>query len=86
VLPRSVRTGEARRAGQHLLKPLRQTIESVNWTLKGQLDLERHGGRTPAAILARVLTRILALTAAIWHNDKTGQPVMRSLTIYDHQP
>ena len=35
-------------------------------------------------ILARVLARILALTAAIWHNDKTGQPVMRSLTAYDH--
>ena len=84
VLLRPVRKGEARRAGQHLLKPLRQVIESVNWTLKGQLDLERHGGRTPEGILARVLARILALTAAIWHNDKTAQPVMRSLTAYDH--
>jgi hypothetical protein len=27
---------------------MRQWIESVNDTLKGQLDLERHGGRTPA--------------------------------------
>lgn len=27
--------------------PLRQLIESVNQTLKAQLDLERHGGRTP---------------------------------------
>jgi hypothetical protein len=26
---------------------IRQWIESVNDTLKGQLDLERHGGRTP---------------------------------------
>jgi hypothetical protein len=32
----------------------------------------------------RVLQRILALTAAIWHNDHTGQPVKRSLTAYDH--
>jgi hypothetical protein len=24
------------------------------------------------------------LTAGIWHNDKTGQPVMRSLIAYDH--
>jgi hypothetical protein len=32
----------------------------------------------------RVLQRILALTAAIWHNDTTGQPVMRSLIAYDH--
>jgi hypothetical protein len=84
VLLRPVRKGEAKRAGQQLLKPLRQVIESVNWTFKGQLDLERHGGKTPEGILARVLARILALTAAIWHNDKTGQPVMRSLTDYDH--
>ncbi|MWA06298.1 IS982 family transposase, partial [Actinomadura sp. LD22] len=28
--------------------------------------------------------RILALTAAIWHNDKTGQSIKRSLTAYDH--
>ena len=63
---------------------MRQVIESVNDTLKGQLDLERHGGHTPAGVLVRVLQRILALTAAIWHNDATGQPVMRSLVAYDH--
>ena len=80
ALLRPVRKGEARRAGQGLLKPLRQVIESVNWTLKGQLDLERHGGRTPEGIIAR----ILALTAAIWHNDKTGQDVKRSLVAFDH--
>jgi hypothetical protein len=84
VLLRPVRKGEARRGGQCLLKPLRQVIESVNWTFKGQLDLERHGGRTPEGIIARVLARILALTAAIWHNDKTAQPVKRSLTAFDH--
>lgn len=84
TLLRPVRKGEARRAGQNLFKPLRQVIESVNWTFKGQLDLERHGGKTPEGILARVLARVLALTAAIWHNDKTDQPVMRSLTAYDH--
>jgi hypothetical protein len=84
VLLRPVRKGEARRAGQELLRPLRQVIESVNWTFKGQLDLERHGGRTPEGIIARVLVRILALTAAIWHNDKAGQDVKRSLVAYDH--
>jgi len=84
VLLRPARKGEARRAGQHLFRPLRQVIESINWTFKGQLDLERHGGRTPEGVIARVLARILALTAAIWHNDKTSQPVMRSLTAYDH--
>jgi hypothetical protein len=35
VLLRPVRKGEARRAGQDLLRPLRQVIESVNWTFKG---------------------------------------------------
>ncbi len=84
ALLRPARKGEARRAGQNLLKPLRQVIESVNWTFKGQLDLERHGGRTPEGIIARVLARILALTAAVWHNDKTSQSVKRSLTAYDH--
>ena len=84
VLLRPARKGEAGRAGQGLFRPLRQVIESVNWTFKGQLDLERHGGRTPEGIIARVLARILALTAAIWHNDKTSQPVKRSLTAYDH--
>jgi hypothetical protein len=84
VLLRPVRKGETRRAGQQLLKPLRQVIESVNWTFKGQLDLERHGCGTPEGIIARVLTRILALTAAVWHNDKAAQPVKRSLTAFDH--
>jgi hypothetical protein len=28
--------------------------------------------------------RILALTAVIWHNDRPGQPVKRSLLAYDH--
>jgi len=83
-LLRPARKGEPERAGAHLFKPLRQTIESINDTFKGQLDLERHGGRTPAGVLARVLQRILALTAAIWHNDHTGQPVKRSLLAYDH--
>jgi hypothetical protein len=72
------------RPGEHLLKPIRQLIESVNDTLKGQLDLERHGARTPAGVLARVGQRILAMTAAIWHNRNTGQPTTRSLIAYDH--
>jgi predicted alpha-1,6-mannanase (GH76 family) len=84
VLLRPVRKGEAPRAGKQLFKPLRQVIESVNQTLKAQLDLEGHGGRTEEGILARILYRILALTAVIWHNDKTGQEVKRSLIAYDH--
>jgi hypothetical protein len=83
-LLRPARKGEPERPGTALFKPLRQTIESINQTLKGQLDLERHGGHTPNGVIVRVLQRILALTAAIWHNDQTGQPVKRSLTAYDH--
>jgi hypothetical protein len=75
---------EAPRPGQQLVGPLRQVIESINHTLKGQLDLERHGGRTPEGVTVRVLQRILALTAVIWHNHHTGQPVLRSLVAYDH--
>ena len=84
VLLRPARKGEPEPAGRQYFKPLRQVIESVNDTLKGQLDLEQHGGRTVDGVTVRVLQRILALTAAIWHNDATGQPVMRSLVAYDH--
>ncbi|MBL3671593.1 IS982 family transposase [Streptomyces sp. M2CJ-2] len=83
-LLRPARKGESERPGAPLFKPLRQVIESVNETFKGQLDLEQHRGRTPGGVIARVLQRILALTAAVWHNDHTGQPVLRSLTAYDH--
>ncbi|GIH97985.1 hypothetical protein Psi01_86150 [Planobispora siamensis] len=74
----------APRPGEQFLKPVRQLIESVNDTLKGQLDLELHGGRSPLGVAVRVAQRILALTAAIWHNRATGQPVTRSLIAYDH--
>jgi hypothetical protein len=77
-LLRPARKGEPPRPGAHLFKPLRQTIESINQTFKSQLDLEHHGGHTPAGVIVRVLQRILALTTAIWHNDKTGAPVLRS--------
>ena len=83
-LLRPARQGEPERAGARLFKPLRQLIESVNQTFKGQLDLERHGGHTPVGVAVRILQRILALTAAIWHNDKTGQATLRSLVAYDH--
>jgi hypothetical protein len=83
-LLRPARKGEPQRAGAQFFRPLRQVIESVNDTFKGQLDLERHGGHTPEGVMVRVLQRILALTAAIWHNDHTGQPVKRSLVAYDH--
>lgn len=83
-LIRPARKGEAPRPGRQFLKPLRQRIESVFDTLKGQLTLEQHGGRTLAGVASRLLRRLLALTAAIWHNHNIGQPVLRSLIAYDH--
>lgn len=60
TLLRPARKGERSRPGSQFFKPLRQVIESINDTFKGQLDLERHGGHTPAGVTVRVLQRILA--------------------------
>ena len=75
---------EAARPGQRFLRPFRQIIESINQTLKAQLDLERHAARTVAGVAARVMQRLLALTAVIWHNEQAGARTLRSLTAYDH--
>lgn len=83
-LLRPARKGEPPRPGTAFFKPLRQVIESINDTLKGQLNLEQHGGRTPAGVWVRVVQRVLAMTAAIWHNDHTNEPIKRSLLAYDH--
>jgi len=63
---------------------LRQRVEAIIWTLKNQLGLERHGGRVPAGLWARVVQRLLALNAVIWFNWQIGAPVKRSLIAYDH--
>jgi hypothetical protein len=80
-----IRSEKTARPLTRFLKPFRQIIESVNQTFKAQLDLERHGGRKPQGVCARVLQRILALTAAIWHNETSGATgPARSLIAYDH--
>jgi hypothetical protein len=63
---------------------LRQRVEAIIWTLKNQLGLERHGGRSPAGLWARIVQRLLALNATIWFNWLIGAPVKRSLIAYDH--
>ena len=63
---------------------LRQRVEAIIWTLKNQLGLERHGGRVPAGLWARIIQRLLALNAAIWFNWQIGAPVKRSLIAFDH--
>ena len=34
-------------------------------------------------VYTRIGQRILALTAAVWHNDRIGHTIQRSLTPYD---
>lgn len=82
TLLRPDRRDETYRNGN--LGGVRQWIESVNQTLKSQLDLEAHGGRTPAGVFARVAQRLLAMAAGIWHNWTTSATSKRSLTAYDH--
>jgi len=52
TLVRPDRRGERQRYGK--LGWFRQRIESVNDTLKGQLGLEEHGGRTSRGVVVRV--------------------------------
>ncbi|GAA3840873.1 hypothetical protein GCM10022380_68770 [Amycolatopsis tucumanensis] len=60
------------------------TCSNRSATLKGQLELELHGGRTIEGVAARIAQRLLALTAAIRHNHRHRQPTTRSLIAYDH--
>jgi hypothetical protein len=66
------RRNEPQRNGS--LASVRQWIESVFWTCKGQLALERHGGRTLSGVCARVALRLLALAAGLLHNHEIGNP------------
>jgi hypothetical protein len=56
------------------LAMIRQRIESVFWTLKDRLGLERHRARTLAGLRARVASRLLALAAGVWVNSLLGLP------------
>jgi hypothetical protein len=81
-LVRPDRTDEPRRFGS--LGGMRQWIESIIDTLKDQLGLERHGGRTLAGVFVRVAQRLLALATGIWFNWQLGVTDKRSLLAYDH--
>jgi hypothetical protein len=75
------RKDEPRRNGS--LGPVRQWIESVIWTCKGQLTLEAHGGRTVPGVCVRIALRLLALAAGLIHNQQIGDPG-RHFTAYGH--
>jgi Transposase DDE domain len=63
------------------LAPIRQRIESIFWTCKDLLTLERHGARTLAGLRERVLARFCCLAAAITLNHQLGRP-SRALVNY----
>jgi hypothetical protein len=58
---------------------MRQWIESIIDTLKGQLWLEQHGGRTLGGVFVRVAQRLLALSAGVWLNCQLGHPPCQPL-------
>jgi len=66
--------------GPHLA-PIRQRIESIFWTCKDILTLERHGARTLPGIRERILQRFCCLAAAITLNHQIGRP-SRALVNY----
>ncbi len=63
---------------------IRQWIESIIWSCKGHLSLERHGARTLHGLCARISQRLLALAACVWHNHRVGHTPIRAITCYDH--
>jgi hypothetical protein len=68
---------------------IRQWIESINDTLKGQLSLEDHGAHLPAGVWARVCQRVLALAVGVWHSWQLWEAGIidtpgRHFTNYDH--
>lgn len=66
--------------GLHLA-PIRQRIESIFWTCKDILTLERHGARTLHNLRARIAQRFLALAAGVALNHRLGR---RSRALVDY--
>ena len=66
--------------GPHLA-PIRQRVESIYWTCKDILTLERHGARTLQGLRERLLARFCCLAAAIALNHQLGRP-SRALVNY----
>ena len=60
-----------------VLSWIRQRIESIFWTLKDRLGLERHRARTLHGLRARIATKLLALAAGVWLNHYLDQPTRR---------
>jgi hypothetical protein len=66
--------------GPHI-SSIRQRIESIFWTANDLLTLERHGTRTLRNLRARILQRLLTLTACVYLNHWLRRPT-RALIDY----
>jgi IS5 family transposase len=75
------RQNEPKTRPQLRLSTIRQRIESVFWTLKDLLGLERHGARTLPNLRARIGCRLLCLAACVNLNHQLGR-LSRTLTPY----
>jgi hypothetical protein len=87
TLIRPDRKNEKPRFGK--LGGIRQWIESINDTLKGQLSLEDHGGHIAEGVWARVCQRVLTLAAGVWHSWQLWEAGLtnspgRHIISYDH--
>ena len=60
---------------------IRQRIESIFWTLKDRLGLERHRARTLHGLRARIATKLLTLAAGVWLNHYLEQPTRAFATL-----
>lgn len=63
------------------LAPIRQRVESIFWTCKDILTLERHGARTLHNLRVRIAQRFLALAACVALNHRLGR---RSRSLVDY--
>lgn len=65
-------------------KWLRQPVEAVIGTLKDQFGIEHPRAHKPDGLFTRVIQRLLALNAGVWHNWAIGAERKRSLIAFDH--
>jgi hypothetical protein len=85
---REFETTAAERFGATILRParktepgrgpvlswIRQRIESIFFTLKERLGLERHHARSLHGLRTRIATKLLALAAGVWLNHYLDRP------------
>lgn len=65
-------------------KWLRQPVEAVIGTLKDQFGIEHPRAHKPDGLFTRVIQRLLAINAGVWHNWAIGAERKRSFIAFDH--